>query len=216
MTVIILSESLSKGISLFSHLPDKITNNTYIFIANNHFSGFLFLLRLFFDFTRLSFSLQKLVFKLFFKKKIKLSLIPAESSKNILWLRKIKPDIGLHAMGIIYSRNLIEIFQKGILNAHIGLLPMYRGRSVFEWSLLHGKDVGVTTFFIDEGIDTGAPIVLIKPININKMNSIKRAKNYLFSLDGEMYGEALKKLLREDCEVYANNLNEGRRYYVNV
>ncbi len=43
----------------------------------------------------------------------------------------------------------------GVLNAHGGILPEYRGMNVMEWSLLQGDQIGVTVHFIDSKIDTG-------------------------------------------------------------
>src|SRR5436305_11718144 len=97
-------------------------------------------------------------------------------------------------MSVIYRRPAIEAFRLGILNAHIGLLPRYRGRSVMEWSLLNGDPTGVTTFFVDEGIDTGARIVLRQHVDVYDCPEVDDAKRYLFSLDGAMYAEALRRL----------------------
>lgn len=45
----------------------------------------------------------------------------------------------------------------GTFNLHASLLPQYRGAAPINWALINGeKETGVTTFFIDEKIDTGA------------------------------------------------------------
>jgi len=47
----------------------------------------------------------------------------------------------------------------GTFNLHASLLPQYRGAAPINWALIHGEtETGVTTFFIDEKIDTGAII----------------------------------------------------------
>ncbi|HYD20745.1 MAG TPA: formyltransferase family protein, partial [Flavipsychrobacter sp.] len=55
----------------------------------------------------------------------------------------------------------------GVLNCHMGILPRYKGMDVVEWPLLlNDKDnVGVTTHFMDKGVDTGRIIAkeYIKP-----------------------------------------------------
>ena len=73
--------------------------------------------------------------------------------QTIARLRKLNLDLGLHKSGNIYRRATISSFRLGILNAHIGLLPKYRGRSVMEWALLQGDAIGISVFFVDEGID---------------------------------------------------------------
>ena len=55
---------------------------------------------------------------------------PFHHVETIARLKELKLDVGLHKSGNIYRGNTIACFRLGILNAHIGRLPMYRGRSV--------------------------------------------------------------------------------------
>tara|TARA_B100000963_G_scaffold38537_1_gene28676 strand:+ start:1626 stop:2564 length:939 start_codon:yes stop_codon:yes gene_type:complete len=55
---------------------------------------------------------------------------------------------------------------KGTINLHASLLPNYRGAAPINWAVIHGeKETGVTTFFIEENIDSGN-IIFQKKINI--------------------------------------------------
>src|SRR5690606_1296911 len=48
----------------------------------------------------------------------------------------------------------------GTFNLHASLLPDYRGAAPINWAIINGETkTGVTTFFIDEKIDTGAMIL---------------------------------------------------------
>ncbi|CAL6310930.1 unnamed protein product [Bathycoccus prasinos] len=48
----------------------------------------------------------------------------------------------------------------GTFNLHASLLPDYRGAAPINWAIINGETkTGVTTFFIDEKIDTGAIIL---------------------------------------------------------
>jgi len=48
----------------------------------------------------------------------------------------------------------------GTFNLHASLLPQYRGAAPINWAIINGETkTGVTTFFIDEKIDTGAIIM---------------------------------------------------------
>ena len=131
----------------------------------------------------------------------------------LAWLRRSNPDVGLHAMGVIYRKPVIDCFRRGILNPHIGLLPGYRGRSVMEWSLLEGRPTGVSVFFVDEGIDTGSPIVLRREVEVARFADVRRAKAHLFSLDAALFSEALDRLDRPGFTPIPND-GSGRRYYV--
>jgi methionyl-tRNA formyltransferase len=125
----------------------------------------------------------------------------------------LKLDVGLHKAGVIYRDATIKAFRLGILNPHIGLLPAYRGRNVMEWSLLEGRPVGITVFFIDSGIDTGPRIVLREEVDISHCKSVAEARQYLFDLDAPFFRRALERLRLEGPE-YEVNDRSGRRYYV--
>jgi folate-dependent phosphoribosylglycinamide formyltransferase PurN len=132
---------------------------------------------------------------------------------TLRWLKAERFWIGLHAMGVIYREPLFAAFGRGVLNAHIGLLPEYRGRSVMEWSILSGAPTGISVFFMDSGIDTGREIVLRRTFDVGGADGSTAAKTTLFNRDGEMYRAALA-LLR-DGRHSAEPVNEaGRRYFV--
>ena len=138
---------------------------------------------------------------------------PLDHPQTIERLTRLKLDIGLHRTGVIYRAATINAFRLGILNPHIGLLPEYRGRNVMEWTLLEGNKVGITVFFVDDGIDTGERIVLREEVDISHCRSLEEAKEYLFSLDGTFFRRALESL-RSQGSVSQINDGSGRRYYV--
>lgn len=128
-------------------------------------------------------------------------------------VQRVRADVGLHAAGAIYRRAFLDRFAIGVLNAHIGLLPRYRGRSVMEWSLLHGDDTGITVFVIDEGIDTG-PIVHRRRVPIPQdCRDVASAKAYLFSLDGELFREALELMSDPGFTPAPQDPAAGTRFY---
>ena len=128
-------------------------------------------------------------------------------------IRKLDLDIGLHKSGAIYRQSTIDAFRMGILNPHIGILPRYRGRCVVEWALIEGGPVGITVFFIDSGIDTGARIVLSEEIDISHCQTVDEAKAYLFGLDAVFFRRALRLLTLDEFQFQVND-GSGRRYYV--
>lgn len=51
----------------------------------------------------------------------------------------------------------------GTFNLHASLLPDYRGAAPINWAIINGeKETGVTTFYINEKIDTGEIILQVK------------------------------------------------------
>lgn len=133
--------------------------------------------------------------------------------KSVEIFRKLKFDIGLHKAGVIYRDATIDSFRLGILNHHIGILPAYRGRSVLEWSILQGDPVGITVFFIDAGIDTGARIVILDEVDISGCKSVAEAKAYLFDLDRVFFPRALA-LVGDGKTSFLTNDGSGPRYFV--
>jgi len=82
-----------------------------------------------------------------------------------------------------------------------------------EWSILQGDPVGITVFFIDTGIDTGAQILLSEEVDVSGCKSIAEAKEYLFNLDRVSFRKALA-LLSEGQPSFQLNDGTGPRYYV--
>src|SRR5687767_8946812 len=138
---------------------------------------------------------------------------PLQHPDTISQLRELKLDVGLHKSGSIYSSETIECFRLGILNAHIGLLPKYRGRSVMEWSLVQGDPTGISVFFVDAGIDTGERIVLSETVDVSHCRTIAEAKQHLFDQDARVYRRALEMLQKNEASFQAND-GSGKRYYV--
>jgi methionyl-tRNA formyltransferase len=71
-------------------------------------------------------------------------------------LNSIQPDLQI----AVAFRMLPEIVWKlpisGTFNLHASLLPQYRGAAPINWAIINGEEkTGVTTFFINENIDTG-------------------------------------------------------------
>ena len=72
-------------------------------------------------------------------------------------LRELKPDVMVVvAFGQILTKEILEVPKYGCINVHASLLPMYRGAAPIQYVILNGeKETGVTTMFMDEGLDTG-------------------------------------------------------------
>ena len=89
---------------------------------------------------------------------------PEKVKKNEEFINEIKslnPDIiCVVAYGKILPKEILDIPQYGCINVHASLLPKYRGAAPIQWSVLNGdKETGVTTMYMDIGIDTGDMIL---------------------------------------------------------
>ncbi len=72
-------------------------------------------------------------------------------------LREVEADLWVVAAFRIIPRDLLGIPPRGIINLHASLLPSYRGAAPIQRAIMEGEErTGVTTFFIDAAVDTGA------------------------------------------------------------
>ena len=72
-------------------------------------------------------------------------------------LADLAPDvIVVVAFGQILPKSILEIPRYGCVNIHASLLPKYRGAAPIQLAVIDGeKETGVTTMFMNEGLDTG-------------------------------------------------------------
>lgn len=72
-------------------------------------------------------------------------------------LRELNPDlIVVIAFGQILRKEVLDLPKYGCVNVHVSLLPKYRGAAPINWAIIDGEEkTGVTTMFMDEGLDTG-------------------------------------------------------------
>jgi len=81
-------------------------------------------------------------------------------------LRSLEPDLQVVVAFRMLPKEVWSLPELGTFNLHASLLPQYRGASPINWVLINGEtETGVTTFFIDEKIDTGH-IIFRKTIEV--------------------------------------------------
>jgi methionyl-tRNA formyltransferase len=72
-------------------------------------------------------------------------------------LKALKANLQIVVAFRMLPRDVWEMPEYGTFNLHASLLPDYRGAAPINWAIINGeKTTGVTTFFIDDKIDTGA------------------------------------------------------------
>lgn len=82
----------------------------------------------------------------------------------------------------------------GTFNLHASLLPEYRGAAPINWAVINGeKKSGVTTFFIDEKIDTGE-IILQEACEIGEDENAGVLHDKLMHLGSELVVKTIKKI----------------------
>jgi len=77
----------------------------------------------------------------------------------IATLEALDPDLQVVVAFRMLPQAVWQLPKFGTFNLHASLLPQYRGAAPINWAIINGeKETGVSTFFIDEKIDTGAII----------------------------------------------------------
>jgi len=72
-------------------------------------------------------------------------------------LRDINADLFVVVAFRILPKAVWSMPRLGTFNLHASLLPKYRGAAPINWAIINGEtETGVTTFLLDEDIDTGA------------------------------------------------------------
>lgn len=85
-----------------------------------------------------------------------------------------------------------EMPKYGTFNLHASLLPDYRGAAPINWAIINGEHkTGVTTFFIDDKIDTGA-MILSKQTAIGAAENAGQLHDRLMQLGSGAVIETLK------------------------
>lgn len=117
-------------------------------------------------------------------------------------IRKLKPDfIIVVAYGKILPKSFLDIPKYGAINVHGSLLPNYRGASPIQYSILNGdKETGITTMFMDEGMDTG-DIIRQEKIHIQD----NETTGELWEEMGDLGSKLLIKTLNEINEIIKKN-----------
>ena len=129
---------------------------------------------------------------------------PLKIKKNNEFIEKIKnikPDvICVVAYGKIIPKEILEIPRLGCINVHGSLLPKYRGAAPIQWAVLNGdKKTGITTMFMDEGMDTG-DIILTEETIIGDDETTGELWDRLSIIGANLLVETLEKLESGDYQ----------------
>lgn len=109
--------------------------------------------------------------------------VKARDEEFVKVLKDLNPDlIVVVAFGQILPKSILDIPKFGCVNVHVSLLPKYRGAAPINWVIINGEEkTGVTTMYMDEGLDTGDMILTSE-----------------FALDDEITAGELHDIMKEE------------------
>lgn len=123
---------------------------------------------------------------------------PEKVKNNEEFIEKIKvlnPDIiCVVAYGKILPKEILQIPKYGCINVHASILPQYRGAAPIQWAVLNGdKQTGVTTMYMDVGMDTG-DIILVEKTDIGEEETTGELWDRLSKMGGKLLAKTLKQI----------------------
>jgi len=117
-------------------------------------------------------------------------------------IKNLEPDLIIVVAFRKIPSSIWKIPKEGTINLHSSLLPNYRGAAPMNWAIINGeKETGVTTFFINDCIDTGN-IILNKKAPIKFTDTVEDLHDRLSNLGAKLILETVKLIEKSDfcCE----------------
>ncbi len=109
-----------------------------------------------------------------------------KSESFINQLNELKPTLGIVIAFRKLPKEVWSLPVHGTFNLHASLLPHYRGAAPINWAIINGeKETGVTTFFLNEDIDTGS-IIFREKENISQVDSAEDLYSRLMKLGAQL------------------------------
>lgn len=121
--------------------------------------------------------------------------VKIKTPEAIEYIGEWRPDlIVVVSYGQIIPAAILQMPAFGCINVHASLLPKYRGAAPIQRCLMNGeKKSGVTTMFMDEGLDTG-DILLQQEVEIGNETTFGQLHDQLAAVGAELLITTIEKL----------------------
>jgi len=128
-----------------------------------------------------------------------------KDEKFIQQLKNFKADLYVVVAFRILPKEVFTIPAKGSFNLHASLLPKFRGAAPIQWALIKGqKKTGVTTFALEEKVDTGN-IYLQKEMPIDDEDNFETLHDKLSEVGADAVIETINMIESGNYELKAQN-----------
>ena len=118
-----------------------------------------------------------------------LTILQPEKLKDeqfLAQLKELQADLFVVVAFRMLPKEVWKMPAFGTINLHASLLPNYRGAAPINWALINGdEETGVTTFFIDEAIDSGK-IIAQEKVKISNNTNAGELHNELMSVGAQL------------------------------
>lgn len=113
--------------------------------------------------------------------------------------KALQPDVAVVvAYGKILPKEVLDTPKYGSINVHGSLLPKLRGAAPIQWAVINGDETaGVTTMYMDEGMDTG-DMLLKAETQIGEKETAGELYDRLALMGADLIVETLDKLEKNE------------------
>lgn len=144
-----------------------------------------------------------------------LTILQPEKLKDEHFLAQLK-DLQADLFVVVAFRMLPKEVWKipafGTINLHASLLPNYRGAAPINWAIINGdEETGVTTFFIDEAIDSGK-IIAQEKVKISSSTNAGELHDELKSVGSELTLKTVAAISQETHTVIDQDKFDGKDF----
>jgi len=129
-------------------------------------------------------------------------------------VQDLRPDLAIHAGAGILRPSVLSIPRLGTLNAHMGILPSYRGMNVSEWARFNGDPVGCSVHLIDPGLDTG-DVLCVRVVNVDAAATINQLRTLVDRAQIDLLGSVVRFILRSGAlpPLHRQRPEEGMQFF---
>lgn len=116
-------------------------------------------------------------------------------------LKAMKPDLFVVVAFRMLPKVVWEIPKYGTFNLHAALLPQYRGAAPINWAVIKGEHAtGVTTFMIDDGMDTGK-IMFREQLIIGPDDNAGQVHDKLMDIGAELVVQTVEAIFENNVDM---------------
>jgi len=144
-----------------------------------------------------------------------LTILQPEKLKDehfLAQLKELQADLFVVVAFRMLPKEVWKMPAFGTINLHASLLPNYRGAAPINWALINGdEETGVTTFFIDEAIDSGK-IIAQEKVKISLNTNAGALHDELMSLGAELTLKTVAAISQQTHTVIDQDKFDGKDF----
>lgn len=124
----------------------------------------------------------------------------------------LNTDLMILAGAPIVRKPVLEIPRLGVLNAHQGALPRFRGMNVIEWAILERTQPMLSIHFVDPGVDTG-DIIATESVPLFPGDTLNDVRSRASARQPELLAHITNVALAGPLPRRLQRPEEGRQYF---